>query len=229
MALTFLSLVNNCCHRLNETPLTEVAFNNATGEYQNIKDAVNYALQDVEKDAYTWPHNHMEQEVTLDVGRCRYPLPDNYKIIVGGSFRILRSDTFNNPTRYLPVTGYRRYITTNRWIDEEARADAGETGELGRHRGVFLSPDGKQFGVFNDIPDHRYELVYEYYKIPPPLDICRAPAGALQISMGNYKQGLNQLRELAINRNDVAISTVVDNRINIGNVGPRVGFFDGSF
>lgn len=157
MAYNFLGLVNDVNKRLNEVPLTSVNFPTATGFYDQAKDAVNAAIQDINQLQFNWHWNHITQEESLTDGVTRYAFPADAKVIDFDSFRIKKSSVFNNDTVKLRVLTYEEYL--EKFVDQEY---ANDTGKLSIPQYVFRGP-GLEFGVV-PAPKEDYELVYEYYR-----------------------------------------------------------------
>ena len=164
MAYTYLTLVNDVCRRLNEVELTAANFATAVGQYGNIKDSVNYAIRDVNQDAYEWPFNHVTQDVTLAAGTTRYAFETDHKTTSMDTFRIQRNATFNNDTKHLRFITYEEYLAT--YLDQEYNTS--DTGIRRIPQQVFRTPD-LEFGVVPP-PDEAYTLTYEYYQLPTDLD-----------------------------------------------------------
>ena len=230
MAYNFLTLSNDVCRRLNEVELTSSTFSSATGQYAQIKDAVNYAIRDINQDHYEWPFNLTTFTQTLTAGTSRYDFPTDFKTASMDTFRIQRSDTFGNETRLLKPLLYEEYLTA--FIDQEYNT-SDSIRDLPEY--VFRAP-GSQYTIA-EVPDQNYLLDYEYYRIPVDLvsatDVPTAPEsfrktivdGAMyyaymfrsdventQITQAKFRDGVGQLRSLYVNRYDYIKSTMIERR-----------------
>lgn len=231
MAYNFLGLVNDVNRRLNEVELTEQNFAAAVGQYSQVKDAVNYAIRDINQDAYFWPFNFQRESVTLTPGITRYAFPTDYKTSSNTTFRLIRNNTFGNDTRSLRALSYEDYLAS--FIDQEYNTT--DEGIRGLPEYVFKS-SSLEFGVVPP-PDRAYQVDYEYYRVPVdlvnPTDVPTMPAqfrkainnGSMyyafmfrsdventQLAQQKFQQDLKQLRGLYVNRHDYARSTMIERR-----------------
>ena len=71
MAYDYLGLVNDVALRLNETQLTSLNFDSATGFYPTIKEAINSSIRHINQAHFFWPYNHNTEEVELEAGVSR--------------------------------------------------------------------------------------------------------------------------------------------------------------
>lgn len=164
MAYNFLDLTNEACRRLNEVELSVDNFASVKGFQSHIKDAVNSAIRDINYTHYEWPFNHSLVEETLTAGITRYPFPVDAAFVNPETFRIKEDETFGNETRKLTLMDYDDYLSKH--IDQEYTSDTGKR-ETPRH--VFLTT-GLEYGVV-PVPDHDYEIVYEYFRVPADLEL----------------------------------------------------------
>ena len=227
MAYNFLGLVNDVNSRLNEVPLTSSNFASATGFYNQAKESVNSAIQDINQLQHEWTWNHVTQEETLTDGVTRYAFPSDAKVIDFDSFRIKRSGTFNNQTTKLKVLSYEEYL--EKYVDQEYNPD---TSLLDVPTYVFRAP-GLEFGVV-PAPKEDYTIVYEYYRNTVELinatDVPSIPEmfrnviteGAMYyaymfrgneqsaaIAKAKFDQGIKSMRIMLINRYDYVRSTAI--------------------
>jgi hypothetical protein len=237
MAYDFLGLVNDVNKRVNEVQLTTSNFANAIGFYGAAKDFINASLRYINQAAFEWPFNHVEQEDVLTEGQVRYGYPADTKTVDFDSFRIKRSETFNNETRKLKLIAYEEYL--ERYVDAEY--DTTNTSLRSVPRMVFRTPN-QGFGVYPP-PDNDYELVYEYYRLPVdlinPSDVPNIPEqfryvvidGAMYYAYlfrGNtqdatlqfqkFEEGIKDMRTIYINRYEY----IRDTRVGVN------GSFSGS-
>lgn len=229
MSYNFLGLVNDVNRRLNEVELTSSTFGSAIGFYSSIKDGVNSSIRHINQEAYEWPFNHETQEETLNVGEVRYFLPYDLKTLDMESFRIKRDSDLNVSTQKLRKISYEEYLS--KYVDAEYNS---ETSSYSVPRYVFRTP-GQEYGVY-PAPDKEYEIVYEYYRLPVDLisydDVPSIPdqfryvinegsmyyaymfRGDLQsaeLSFNKFRQGIDNMRSIYINRYDYVRSTVITN------------------
>jgi len=227
MAYNFLGLVNDVNRRLNEVQLTSSNFANAVGFYGQAKDAVNAAIQDINQAQFEWTWNHVTQEETLTDGVTRYAFPADAKVIDFDSFRIKRSDTFNNQTIKLKVISYEEYL--EKFVDQEYNDD---TSLLDIPAYVFRAP-GLEFGIV-PAPKEDYELVYEYYRNTVDLEnatdvpaipemyrniliegamyyayMFRGNEQSAAIAKTKFDQGIKSMRIMLINRYEYVRSTAL--------------------
>jgi hypothetical protein len=229
MAYNYLSLTNDVLRRLNEVELTSSNFATATGQYAHIKDAVNFAIRDINQDAYEWPFNYHLQTDTLVAGTLRYSFPSDFKTCSMDTFRIKRDATFNNETRLLKPRMYEEYL--EKFVDQEY--DTSNTGIRTIPQFVFKSPNLEY--LVAPAPDNAYELVYEYYKIPDDLEayddvptipfqfrkvinngalyyayMFRADYENVDRTYNKFTNDVKQMRSLYVNRFDYAKSTMIE-------------------
>lgn len=236
MAYDYLGLVNDVNRRLNEVELTAANFNGAKGFYAQIKDSVNSSLRDINQTHYEWPFNHITADETLTAGITRYAFPSDALTIDFDTFRIKESATFNNSTGRLALLDYDDYL--QQYVDQEYTSN---TSKRDLPKMVFQSPS-QEFGVV-PVPDHDYEIVYEYYRIPVDLQnatdvpsvpeqfrhvitegamyyayMFRSNEQAAQIAKGKFEEGLKKMRVLLINKNTYMRSTYISNRSTVSNL-----------
>lgn len=236
MAYDYLGLVNDVNRRLNEVELTAANFSGAKGFYAQIKDSVNSSLRDINQTHYEWPFNHITADETLTAGITRYAFPSDALTIDFDTFRIKESATFNNSTSRLTLLDYDDYL--QQYVDQEYTSN---TSKRDLPKMVFQSPS-QEFGVV-PAPDHDYEIVYEYYRIPVDLQnatdvpsvpeqfrhvitegamyyayMFRSNEQAAQIAKGKFEEGLKKMRVLLINKNTYMRSTYISNRSTVSNL-----------
>lgn len=222
----FLSLVNDVNMSLNEVELDQFNFSTATGWYNQAKNAVNFAIQDINSINFEWPWNHVTQTLVLTPNVSRYAYPSDAKYINFNTFRVMGNDNDRVETIPLFELDYENYLQN--FSDMEYRPE--------RHSGppkiVFRTP-GREFGVA-PAPDIAYELEYEYYKIPQFLtdydDVPSIPEtfryvineGAMHfayrfrgdvemcsIAGSRFRQSVKELRSIYTNRTEYLRSTMI--------------------
>ncbi len=232
MAYDYLGLVNDVNRRLNEVELTSANFSGAKGFYSQIKDSVNSALREINQTHYEWPFNHITADETLSAGVTRYAFPSDALTIDFDTFRIKESVTFNNSTSRLALLDYDDYL--QQYVDQEYTSN---TSKRDLPRMVFQSPS-QEFGLV-PAPDHDYEIVYEYYRIPVDLQnatdvpsipeqfrhvinegsmyhayMFRSNEQSAQLAKAKFEEGLKKMRVLLINKNTYMRSTYISHRSN---------------
>lgn len=163
MAYNFLGLTNKILNKTNDVELTSSTFATADGFYAEAKNAVNYAIRDINQIEFEWPFNFTEQDDTLVAGTVRYNYPADAKRINMDSFRIQRDATFGNETKSLRVLDYEEYL--RKYVDYEYNTS--DTGIRQLPERVFQSPN-REYGVVPP-PDQAYTITYDYYKVPTSL------------------------------------------------------------
>lgn len=228
MAYNYLTLVNDVNRRLNEVELTSSNFASATGQYAQVKDAVNYAIRDINQDAYQWPFNYVVGTQVLVPGQTRYAYPSGYKTSNLDTYRIRRDATFGNDTRTLTVLAYEDYLAHH--IDQEYNTS---------DEGIRSLPDyvfearNLEFGVVPP-PDEAYTLDFEYYSIPDDLEAAtdvptlpenfrkainngsmwycyqfRGDVENTQIAAAKFEKDVKQLRGLYVNQWEYARGSMI--------------------
>jgi hypothetical protein len=230
MAYDYLGLVNDVNRRLNEVELTSSNFNNAKGFYSQIKDSVNSAIREINQTHYEWPFNHITADETLSAGVTRYAFPSDALTIDFDTFRIKESTAFNNSTSRLALLDYDDYL--QQYVDQEYASD---TSKRDLPTMVFQSPS-QEFGVV-PVPDHDYDIVYEYYRIPVDLQnatdvpsipeqfrhvitegsmyhayMFRSNEQSAQLAKVKFEEGLKKMRVLLINKNTYMRSMYIGGR-----------------
>lgn len=225
----FLGLVNDVNRSLNEVELDQNNFAGAIGWYNQAKNSVNFAIQEINQVNFEWPWNHETVVLPLTVGTTRYAFPSDAKSVSFSSFR-LKGDYFHNlRTSYLFEIDYEDYLQN--YSDMENRPDEYE----GTPKVVFRTPE-RAFGVA-PAPDKSYDLIYEYYRSPAflvnPLDVPSIPEafrytitegamhfayrfrGDLELSAmaGNrFRQSIKEMRSIHTNRTEYLRSTLIPRR-----------------
>lgn len=225
MAYDYLGLVNDVNQKMNEVPLTSSNFANAAGFYSDAKNAVNSAIDQINRVAWQWPFNHVTKTLTLTVDQVRYDWEEDTKTINWNTFRIAGSSSFGNTTRGLIPIDYEDYLM------EYSDMEYQPTHHHAVPENVFRCPD-LQFGIVPP-PDRAYTLIYEYYSIPEALeaydDVPTIPRffrwvinngslaeafrfrGDVQTATmydEKFKKGIEEMRTIFINRTDYITSTM---------------------
>jgi hypothetical protein len=158
----FLSLTNAVLTRFNEVNLTSSTFGAARGFHAQVKDAVNYAIRDINASGAEWPFNWTTLDLALTPDTQRYPFPADAKVIDAETFRILR-DAANGigSTRRMDAMSYDDWLQTHG--DEEGNVSLASSVPsrvaIAKNQTFIVSP----------APDKAYTLRYEYYAQPTDL------------------------------------------------------------
>lgn len=226
MAYDFLTLVNEINKRVNEVPLTQAAFDTATGYYSDIKGYVNSALNRINREEFEWPFNHTTVTQPLTINQSKYAYPSDAKSVAFDTFRVKGDSVLNVESRRLRILDYEEYRTNcaDFEFNPADHADAPRYVSRARDLAFYVSPP----------PDQAYDILYEYYKFPEDLvnwdDVPTIPAqfkwvivegamyhaymfrGGLEeatISNELFKTGLKDMRKIYINRTEYARSTII--------------------
>lgn len=222
----FLGMVNDVAKRLNEVELTNVSFPSVRGFHSDIKSYVNESLNRINIEQYEWPFNHVTETLTLTPNQVKYPLPLDAKTVAYDTFVIKGDPLLNVRSSKLAVLDYEDHLEHT--LDWEL--DPATHAAVPRH--VFRGRD-LSFGVV-PAPREAYELRYEYYRLPDPLenwdDVPTIPerfrwvilGGALYsaymfkgdieaaaTSNGLFGKGVADMRKLYINRYEYVRSTTI--------------------
>lgn len=224
----YLSLVNDVNKRLNEVKLTADNFDSAVGYYEDVKNAVNAAIRDINYDQFQWPFNHVVQEEALVANTTRYSFPNDTKSVDMDTFRIKYDETLGNGTTKLNVLSYEEYL--EKYVDQEYNTT---NANLGAPIMVFRTPN-LQYGVY-PLPDQAYNIIYEYYRLPVDLEayddvptvpesfkhvinegamyyayMFRGDLDAASLSLQKFTKGLKSMRTIFINRYEYVRSYMVN-------------------
>lgn len=217
MSTTYLDLVNKCLRKLNEVPLTAANFSTASGFSQLTKDAINYAIDDINQAQFQWPFNFQSYEQVCTVNQAQYDLPTDTSVVDWSTFFLKQDDTIFSKPRNLDLIDYNEW--NNRFREQEENSDFTATSTPER---VYRTKDLK-FGL-SPVPDNTYTIQFDYWAVPTALDLatdtCNIPSrydhvivnramNHLYDFRGNieqagmaytaYRQGLKQMRTQLIN------------------------------
>jgi len=162
MPSTFIDLTNQLLRKFNENTITEGSFVGARGVQGRAQDIIRNTVNRINQQAWNWPFNAVQKEVTLVPGQEQYSWPSDMMRPEWESFQI-QADTVNN-------IGYRslRFIDRQNYY-ETSRNDDDTAGTLGRNTPDFVYPShGSGFGV-SPSPNAAYKLKYNYWATPLPL------------------------------------------------------------
>jgi hypothetical protein len=226
-----MDVCNKVLRQLNEVELQQSNFTTAGGFHASVKDAVNYAINDINQAEYQWPFNYKSGSQVLTPGTQKYDLPSDYKVMDWYTF-YLKSDTnLNILGRPLKLYDY-NFWHENMRADDATREDQPE--------GVVYT-NADSF-IITPTPDEAYTVEFEYWGTTDELvnhdDVPQVPAryrkalveGALMWAYrfrDNYEQAetmedqfyktISEMRTLLINKYDSAYTGYVgDKRRNRG-------------
>lgn len=227
---TYLELTNKLLTQLNEVVLTTDNFESPRGVHAAAKDAIQFAINDINSHYFKWPFNLvLEQSKTLTAGTEIYAFETNYKVADWNSFYLYDDGTLNTTPRPLKLINRESFLLYSKPIDDEA-------GASGLGKPDFVFPYYGKFGVTKS-PDAAYTIKYNYWQYPSQLsahgDETTIPeqwdhvivSGAmwfLNMFKENpdgvdrvekiYKQYLNDMRTVLINED----RDFIDTRVNFG-------------
>jgi hypothetical protein len=216
MAYNFLTITNEVCARLNETPLTSITFPTAKGFYTTVKDSINAALRSINHNHYNYPFNQVTAEYELEAGVHKYSIPDNAKVVDYDTARIVRDDDLSVQTTILRRIKYDEYIRN--YLDEALNEQV--EGDIPKY---IAQTQSGEF-VLHPKPNQAYVLELEYFINPVDLilfdDIPTVPEafkhviidGAMyhcymfrdnpqsaSMAQQKFEEGLSSMRSLLVN------------------------------
>jgi hypothetical protein len=226
LAYDFLGLVNDVNDKFNEVRLTNLNFATATGYYADAKNAVNQALYRINFDEFEWPFNHVKVTLPTVVDQVEYNYPTDAKSVAFDTFRLKGNTALNVRTQKLFTIDYEDYL------EKYGDAEFNPTNYSNPPELVYRGRNLK-FG-FHPPPDAVYDVVYEYYKLPPDLDLYtdvptvpsqfkhvvyegalyhaymfRGDTESAAISEKIFKDLVKDMRKIYINRYEYVRSSVV--------------------
>ncbi len=163
MAYNFLSLTNDVCDKFNEVRLTSLTFPDAVGFYGDAKNAVNQALHRINFDEFAWPFNHEKVTIPTVADQIEYDYPADAKALAFDTFRLKGDTSLNVRTKKLRVMDYEEYL------EQFGDAEFSPSDYSGTPEYVYRGRNLK-FGI-HPPANGVYDIVYEYYKLPPDLDL----------------------------------------------------------
>jgi hypothetical protein len=218
MAYNYLTLVNDVNRKVNEVELTSSDFASATGFYGTAKDAVNYAINEINQHQFEWPFNASEKTETLTPGTVLYSFPSTAKRVDFDSFRIKGDASLGNDTERLEYLTYEEYL--DRFSDHLYNSNTGI-----REVPKYVSQNNAGEILIAPSPDKAYEMVYDYFTLPVDLvaydDVPTVPEhfrniiveGAMYyvhmfrqdgesaaLAMRRFTDGINNMRTIFTNR-----------------------------
>jgi hypothetical protein len=164
MALTYLSLVNKVLAKFNEVQLTSSTFASATGFHMDVKNSVNYAINDINSVDWEWPFNYALGSQTCVAGQQEYDLPATTKSVDWESFYIYKDGTVSEVTKNLPYVDFDQWLRARRETDYNADA----TAEYSIPDAVFRPQGSLKFGV-TPKPNAAFVIKYDYWVVPTAL------------------------------------------------------------
>jgi len=225
MAYNYLELVNDVNKKMNEVVLTSANFASSIGFYDDVKIGVNWAIDEINQQAFEWPFNVVRKELVLTVDQSRYDYEANAKSVAFNTFRIKGETALNIKTTPLWPLDYEDYLRESSDMENNPTL-------YHKVPTVVSRTTGSQFLVA-PAPDRAYTLQYEYYSLPSRLedwdDVPTVPeffrnviySGSLQQAFdfrGDLEQaerhkqlfekGIERMRTIYINRTDYASSTM---------------------
>lgn len=239
MPSTYLSLTNQLLRKFNEVELTEGSFVGARGIQGRAQDAIQNTVNKINQQAWNWPFNAAETQLTLVPGQELYSWPTNFMRPEWESFFIEADPTYNVGFRRIRFIDRQDYYETYQTLDDSA-------GVSGRGVPDFIYPShGSGFGV-SPSPNYPFRIKYKYWSKPNqlvlPTDQVTIPtefdyviisgaaidmhnfydnAEAASIMRQQYSNDMSIMRNLLLNN----YKSLRDTRVNFGSRRPRSSFF----
>lgn len=224
---TYLDLCNKVLRQTNDVQLTQATFASASGLHAAVKDAVNFAIRDINQSEIEWPFNFTSTQQVLTPEQNIYTLANDVQWVDWESFHLERDDTLNVDPIHL------NSMTFDEWnIYRRAYDEVNNTG-IRIPEAVFQRPN-MEWGV-TPYPDRAYTISFVYYGFPSEIsaydDVPNIPSrfdrvvvdGALYYSYmfrdnleqaqavkGLFDRGIKEMRTILINK----YQRVIDTRTN---------------
>ena len=152
---TYLELCNLVLNQLNDIVLDTTTFANARGFHASVKDAVNFAIRDINQSEIEWPFAYNSTSQVLVAETNSYAFPDTIQRVDWQSFHLEADDALNINAAHLNAMPYDDWLHMRRAHDEN-----NNTG-IRIPEAIFKLPN-EYFGV-TPIPDRAYTISYDYY------------------------------------------------------------------
>ncbi len=152
---TYLELCNHVLRQLNDIVLDSTTFGGARGFHASVKDAVNFAIRDINQSEIEWPfaYNTTTQALTAEINS--YAFPATLQRVDWQSFHLALDAGLDIDARHLQVMPYDDWLYMRRAHDEN------NTTGIRIPEAIFKFPD-ERFGI-TPIPDRAYTIAYDYY------------------------------------------------------------------
>jgi hypothetical protein len=147
-----MSLCNKVLRQLNEVELQQANFSSSGGFHASVRDAVNYAIKDINQSEHQWPFNHKSTTQVLTDGTQKYALPSDYKVIDWNTFYLEPDNNLNVKGRPLHLFQYDFWHLNLRASDEDRK---------GEPEGVVFTQNDNF--IVTPTPDKAYTISYEYW------------------------------------------------------------------
>ena len=233
MATTFITLVNDTLRRLNEVQMTTADFITTIGFHAQVKDAINFSLQEVGQEQFEFPFNHSEATITMSTGTAVYALESDMKTADLDSFRIAKDDGNNIDARRIKEINWDTFI--QRYYERDGNA---VVGDFDTPQYVYRTLDNRV--GFTPVPDKAYTITYDYFKYQTDLvsatDTMSVPDGfknvvidgamyhcymfrdnsqQAAIARQRFEDGVKNMRKMLVNRFTDIRDTRVNRLINV--------------
>lgn len=224
---TYLELVNKVARQINEVELTSNNFLTSRNIYNAIKDAVKFAINQINSYHFTWPFNYTEgQTQLLTVADTFYDFPADFKIADWNSFYIVKDASLGVNTTVLKPINKDEYHLYYKEQDFDNSVS-------GRNSPKVVFPWGNNaFGV-SPSPNQAYTIKYNYWKIPAQLslhsdetnipveydhvvllgamwylNVFRENLQGAEMAKKEFEEHLGKMRSVLINKNESMFSTM---------------------
>lgn len=233
---TFLALTNKLLRRINEVEIAQADFASVRGVQALAKDLINVSINEINSQEFEWPFNAALYTQVLTAGTEQYAFSSTTKSVDWDSFHLVKDDTLG--TNGLPLMHVSRDVR-NRYF----KNDDDNSSTDGLNVPTYVWPDYVfGFGV-SPSPDEAYTVTFEYYikpvelsayndesTIPTTYDDTIVQGALYHLYMfrdnneqadragQKYKQLINRMRTILINKEDRMRSTMIVRRTSSGGV-----------
>ncbi len=160
----YLDLVNKLLNRFNEVNLTSATFNTARGVHALAKDAILYAINQLNQQNWKWPFNYVDNdssnEILMTIGQQYYNYPTGAEDVDFDNIYLKKDTTLNINAVRLGSIGhdqYKRYLK-----DRDQNATLSTQYSVPSY--CFRTP-ALQIGV-SPKPQYAYTLLVPYWAQP---------------------------------------------------------------
>ena len=164
--MNYLNLCNAVAHRLNEVAMTSSNFTTATGFHSQIKDAVQFAIRDINHAEYEWPFNMSAGTLVVTSGTPTYALTSaapNFIRVDWDSF-VLNKNVPTSAVTAKPLP----YIDFDLWRQRHKANDI-NTAPSGWSTPDWVYRTQQEEVGFSPYPDKNYSISFDYWLSPSDL------------------------------------------------------------
>lgn len=161
---TYLDLTNKLLNRFNEVNLTSATFGNARSVHALAKDAILYAINQINQQNWKWPFNYVDEDTTNDVllviGTQIYDYPTGAEDIDFDNIYLKPDSTLSIAATRLQKIGHDQY---KRYLKDRDK-NATTASQYGAPQYTFRTP-GLQIGI-SPKPRYAYTITAPYWLQP---------------------------------------------------------------